>query len=107
MLFVRPCCSVSLPRNTLTEYLPDHQPHSWGEEIDFRFSVLHPHVGYRHFKEGISKLKQVTGREHRDVQRYIVGTAPKEFVVAICALIDFRYLALSLMLMLIWAKVIG
>ena len=32
-------------------------------EIDFRFSVLHNHSGYRHFKEGISSLKQVTGRE--------------------------------------------
>jgi hypothetical protein len=70
-----------------------------GGEIDFRFSVLHPHVGYRHFKEGISKLKQVTGREHRDIQRYIVGiiagAAPKEFIVAIRALLDFRYLAQS------------
>jgi hypothetical protein len=36
-------------------------------EIDFRFSVLHPHTGFRHFKEGISKLKQVTGWEHRDL----------------------------------------
>lgn len=33
-------------------------------EIDFRFSVLHPHTAMRHFKEGISKAKQVTGREH-------------------------------------------
>lgn len=70
-----------------------------GKEIDFRFSILHPYVGYRHFKEGISKLKQVTGREHRDVQRYIIGAiagaAPKEFIVAIRALLDFRYLAQS------------
>lgn len=36
-------------------------------EIDFRFSVLHPHTGLRHFKEGIASLKQVTGREHRDI----------------------------------------
>lgn len=66
-------------------------------EIDFRFSVLRPHIGYRHFNEGISKLKQVTGREHRDVQRYMVGViagaASKEFVLAIRALMDFRYLA--------------
>ncbi|RDB15504.1 hypothetical protein Hypma_004161 [Hypsizygus marmoreus] len=40
-----------------------------GAEIDFRFSVLHPHTAFRHFHEGISKLKQVTGREHRDMQR--------------------------------------
>ena len=65
------------------------------EEIDFRFSVLQPHIGLRHFKEGISALKQVTGREHRDIQRYIIGViagaVPKEFLTAICALMDFRY----------------
>ncbi|KAJ7712978.1 hypothetical protein B0H16DRAFT_1667389 [Mycena metata] len=41
-------------------------------EIDFRFSVLWPHTGMRHFKEGISKAKQVTGREHRDILRYLI-----------------------------------
>ncbi|KAJ7017639.1 hypothetical protein C8F04DRAFT_1214995 [Mycena alexandri] len=41
-------------------------------EIDFRFGVLRPHTGMRHFKEGISNTKQTTGREHRDIQRYIV-----------------------------------
>ncbi|KAF8971462.1 hypothetical protein BDZ97DRAFT_1913940 [Flammula alnicola] len=43
-------------------------------EIGFRFSVLHPHTGFRHFKEGISALKQ-------------------EFLIAVRALMDFRYLA--------------
>ena len=66
------------------------------EEIDFRFSILQPHTGYRQFKEEISKLKQVTGRDHRNLQRYIVGViagAPSnEFVIAIQALIEFRYL---------------
>jgi hypothetical protein len=67
------------------------------EEIDFRFSILQPISGYRHFKEGISKLKQVTGRDHRNIQRFLVGIisdiAPKNFVIAIRALMDFRYLA--------------
>lgn len=66
-------------------------------EIDFRFSILQPRVGFRHFKEGYSKLKQVTGREHREIQRYIIGiiagAVPKDFVIAIRALVDFRYLA--------------
>ncbi|KAF8868601.1 hypothetical protein BD779DRAFT_1481169 [Infundibulicybe gibba] len=66
-------------------------------EIDFRFSILHPHTGFRHFTEGISKLKQVTGREHRDVQHYLVpviaGAVPKHLLIAIRALMDFRYLA--------------
>ena len=66
-------------------------------EIDFRFSVLHPHMAFRHFKEGISALKQVTGREHRDIERYILaviaGAVPSRFLIAIRALLDFRYLA--------------
>ena len=67
------------------------------DEIDFRFSILHPHTGYRQFHEGISKLKQVTGREHRDIQRYIIAiiadAVPPKFLIAIRALADFRYLA--------------
>ena len=72
--------------------------HLLGEqEIDFRFSVLQPHIGLRHFLEGVSRLKQVTGREHRNIQRYIIaviaGAAPRNFVIAIRSLMDFRYLA--------------
>jgi hypothetical protein len=67
------------------------------QELDFRFSILQPTTGYRHFSGGISKLKQVTGRGHRDIQRYIVGlisgAAPRRFVIAIRALMDLRYLA--------------
>ena len=66
-------------------------------EIDFRFSILQPHVGLRHFKDGVSRLKQVTGREHRNIQRYIVaviaGAAPRDFVIAIRSMMDYRYLA--------------
>jgi hypothetical protein len=66
-------------------------------ELDFRFSVLFPRSGFRHFSEGISKLNQVTGREHRDIQRYIVAAiadaVPKTFLIAVRALNDFRYLS--------------
>jgi hypothetical protein len=44
-----------------------------GPEINFRFSLIQPIIGFRHFSAGISELKQVTGREHRAVERYIVG----------------------------------
>ncbi|KAH7903625.1 hypothetical protein BJ138DRAFT_1020334, partial [Hygrophoropsis aurantiaca] len=48
------------------------------------------------FKEGISVLKKVTGRTQRDVQQYLVGViagcAPWGVVIAIRALIKFRYL---------------
>ena len=66
-------------------------------EIDFRFLVLHPSTGYRHFTEGIVNLKQVTGREHRNIEWYLVGVIagamPHSFLIVIRALMDFRYLA--------------
>ena len=64
-------------------------------EINFRFSVLQPVTGFRHFKEGISSLRQVTGQMHRDIQRTIIavisGSAPCDVVIAVCSLMDFRY----------------
>ncbi|KIJ63236.1 hypothetical protein HYDPIDRAFT_92454 [Hydnomerulius pinastri MD-312] len=66
-------------------------------EIDFRFSIMQPITGQRHFAKGITTLKQVTGRVQRDLQRYIVGViagaAPAGVVRAIRALMDFHYLA--------------
>lgn len=66
-------------------------------EIDYRFTLIRTLVGYRKFSEGVSKLKQVTGRDHRSMQRYIVGViagaVPRRFLAAIRGLMDFRYLA--------------
>ena len=57
-------------------------------EIDFRFFVLRNHSGYRHFKEGISRLKQVTGCEQLDIQRNLIvviaDAIPPQFRVIIC-----------------------
>ena len=54
-------------------------------------------VGYRSFAEGVSKLKQVTGCDHRAAQRYIIGAiagaVPVKFLAAVVALLDFCYLA--------------
>jgi hypothetical protein len=69
-------------------------------EIDFRFSVLHVLTAFRHFDAGISHVKQVTGHKHRDIQQHIVGViigaVPQDVLVAIRALLDFRYLGQSL-----------
>lgn len=69
-------------------------------ELDFRFSVLHPHTAFRHFHQGVSNVKQVTGREHRDIQRHIIGViadgVPKDCLIALRALLDFRYIGQSL-----------
>jgi hypothetical protein len=68
-------------------------------ELDFRFSVLQPTTGYRHFHGGISKLKQVTGRCHRDIQRSIIALSadamPPGIMTSVRALMHFRYLVQS------------
>ncbi|KAG1856135.1 hypothetical protein F4604DRAFT_1590413 [Suillus subluteus] len=67
------------------------------QETDFRFALLQVCTGYCAFKEGISTLKQATGQDHHNVQRYIIGViagaAPADFISAIRALAEFRYLA--------------
>ncbi|KAH9034171.1 hypothetical protein EDB84DRAFT_1669337 [Lactarius hengduanensis] len=64
-------------------------------EFDSRFKSLHPRVGFRHFGNGVTHVKQMTGREHRDIQRSIVaviaGAVPPRFLCAIRALVDFIY----------------
>ncbi|KAG2338198.1 hypothetical protein BDR05DRAFT_952101 [Suillus weaverae] len=66
------------------------------EELDFCFSVLQLLMTFRHFKDGISNLKQVTGRAQRDLQCYIVAliadAAPPGIVMSVWALMDFWYL---------------
>ncbi|KAG1765674.1 hypothetical protein EDD22DRAFT_1014434 [Suillus occidentalis] len=78
------------PLNWIKETVGNH-------ELDARFTVQHKRVGMRHFAKGVSHVKQMTGREHRDIQRTIVasiaGAAPPRFIHAIRALIDFIYLA--------------
>ena len=68
-----------------------------GEELDYCFTLTRTSVGYCSFDEGVSKLKQVTGRDHHAIQRYIIGIVagaiPPWFLIAICSLLDFRYLA--------------
>ncbi|KAG1906630.1 uncharacterized protein F5891DRAFT_975394 [Suillus fuscotomentosus] len=63
-------------------------------EIDFRFSVLQPITGYRHFYGGISKLKQVTGHCEGEIQRYIIAisadAAPPHVIAAVHALMQFQ-----------------
>ncbi|KAF7985012.1 hypothetical protein HWV62_10006 [Athelia sp. TMB] len=43
-----------------------------GPELDRRLASLQPHVGVRHWPNGVSTLKQLTGREHRDLEKILV-----------------------------------
>ncbi|KAE9385659.1 hypothetical protein BT96DRAFT_1006846 [Gymnopus androsaceus JB14] len=64
-------------------------------ELNFCFSLLQPRVGFRRFPDGVSTLKQVTGKTHRDLQRSLIpliaGAVSSRFLAGLHALTDFRY----------------
>lgn len=59
-------------------------------EIDKRLSVLQPMVGFRHFPNGVTRFKQHTGREQRDLLRYIVLLLYGNDNITVGMLIMFR-----------------
>ncbi|KIM57485.1 hypothetical protein SCLCIDRAFT_28823 [Scleroderma citrinum Foug A] len=67
--------------------------------LNTHFSSLHQHVSFRHFSSGVSQPLQMTGRDHRDIQRSIVpildgaGTVMDGFICAIHGLVEFIYCA--------------
>ena len=69
------------------------------EEMDKRLSVLQPVVGYRHFTRGVTRFKQHTGREQRDLMRYFVAIlnghklVTKANMNVFRAFIDFAFIA--------------
>ncbi|KAI0348953.1 hypothetical protein OH77DRAFT_1465870 [Trametes cingulata] len=70
-------------------------------EIDARCRRMPPNHRLRHFYKGISKLQRVTGREHADICRILMGLlldlplpgglSPARLVRATRALLDFLY----------------
>ncbi|KAG2029520.1 hypothetical protein BDR03DRAFT_880521 [Suillus americanus] len=68
-----------------------------GHELDVCFKSHHKCTGMRHFSGGVSHVNQMTGQEHRNIQRTIVpmlwGAAIPGFIRAVRAMIDFISLA--------------
>ncbi|KAG1741973.1 hypothetical protein EDB19DRAFT_1895005 [Suillus lakei] len=90
--------------HTCHKFFFDH-PFKWCKEsvgkdkLDVHFRSHHKRVGTCHFSSGVCQMKQMTGREHWDLQHTLVPSItrvmPPQFVHAICALIDFIYKAQS------------
>lgn len=65
--------------------------------LDTHFSSLRQHVLFCHFGSGVSRPLQMTGHDHRDMERTIVpildgaGTASDEFIRTVHTLIEFIY----------------
>ena len=67
--------------------------------LNTHFSNLHHRVSFCHFSSGVSRPLQMTGRDHRDIERTIVpiladvGNVTDEFIYAIRAIVEFIYRA--------------
>jgi hypothetical protein len=97
------CPSVFLPHDPLHglhKFFWDH-PVKWainimtGPELDARLKCLQPRVGVRHWAQGVSKLKQVTGREYRELEKVFIaainGGVPPLVMRSLRALLDFIF----------------
>jgi len=66
-------------------------------EFDQRMRKLPKFPGFRHFSQGISKISQWSGREHKDLQRVFLGATlgavPARVTKAVRAELDFIYTA--------------
>jgi hypothetical protein len=69
------------------------------QELDRRLKSLHARVGFRTWRRGIAHITQWTGREDRELQRYIVAVASnapgitRKALKSLRAAMDFIYLA--------------
>lgn len=67
-------------------------------EVDKRLEVLQPHPGFRHFRNGVTRYRQHTGREQRDLLRCIVGILhghpqiPEKVMKVFRSFADFVYI---------------
>ncbi|KIJ07681.1 hypothetical protein PAXINDRAFT_19152 [Paxillus involutus ATCC 200175] len=68
--------------------------------LDTRYKTQHKRIAVRHFGLGVSHIKQMTGREHRDIQRTIVpmiagagANSTPLFVYSIRSMTEFIYQA--------------
>lgn len=67
-------------------------------KFDMHFRAMPFHPGLQHFNKGISKVKQWTGGDHKQLEQVflpaLVGTTPhREVIHATQALLDFIYVA--------------
>ncbi|KIK94618.1 hypothetical protein PAXRUDRAFT_142494, partial [Paxillus rubicundulus Ve08.2h10] len=67
------------------------------DELDSCYQSQHKQVGTQHFSNGVLHVKQITGREHQDLQWSIIASIARpvqpDFVHAVQATIDFIYKA--------------
>ncbi|KAI6022479.1 hypothetical protein BKA83DRAFT_4054337, partial [Pisolithus microcarpus] len=104
------CPSLFLTPDTLHQWHKFYFDHclQWvvniigGTELDRRLALLQPRIGTRSWPNGISTLKQCTGREHRDLEKVLpvvaAGALPDNVLCAVRAITEFIFLAQNIYL---------
>ncbi|KAG8759585.1 hypothetical protein FRC12_009724 [Ceratobasidium sp. 428] len=67
------------------------------DKVDYRYMAMPDHSNLQHFASGVSKLKQTTAHEHREMQKVftavMAGLVPNDVLPVILAVIDFIHFA--------------
>lgn len=105
-----PCPSIFLTSDALHQWHKFFFDHCvcWviniigGAELDRCLSVLQPWTGMCHWRNGVSTLKQLSRREHRDLEKLlpvvVAGTFTPAALCALRAFTEFIFLAQSIFL---------
>ncbi|KAJ6578029.1 hypothetical protein B0H19DRAFT_931463 [Mycena capillaripes] len=68
-------------------------------ELDFQLSIIQPRVGFRHFKEGVTQIKQLGGANIESLSnvslQLFANGVPGKVVEAIHRLVDFQFVGQS------------
>ncbi|KAG9120223.1 hypothetical protein FRC07_004366, partial [Ceratobasidium sp. 392] len=67
------------------------------DKVDYRYMAMPDHSNLRHFASGVTKLKQTTANEHREMQKVymavMAGLVPENVLPVILAVLDFIHFA--------------
>ncbi|KAG8747275.1 hypothetical protein FRC12_014116 [Ceratobasidium sp. 428] len=67
------------------------------DKVDYRYKAMPEHSSLRHFTSGVTKLKQTTAHEHREMQKVfmavVAGLVPEPVLPVVLAAIDFIHFA--------------
>ncbi|KAG8794412.1 hypothetical protein FRC12_024650 [Ceratobasidium sp. 428] len=74
-----------------------HSLYGSANKVDYRYKAMPDHSSLRHFTSGVTKLKQTTAHEHREMQKVftvvVAGLVPEPVLPVVLAAIDFIHFA--------------
>ncbi|KAJ1299410.1 hypothetical protein OPQ81_002640 [Rhizoctonia solani] len=83
--------------NWCLELIKQTSPENSAEDVDHCYKQMPCHTDLHHFLSGVTKLKQSTANEHKEMQKVFIGVmaglVPSDVLPVIVATLDFIYYA--------------